>query len=436
MSRLPAASPLAAAPAGNPFFTHLECRECGREYGRDSAIHVCEHDFGPLEAGYDEAARRLVVTREAIAARPGNLWRYREFLPIVHPPTTGRATGGTPLLRADRLARRLGIRELWIKNDAVNHPTLSFKDRVTAVALARAKELGFRTVACASTGNLANAVAAGAAAIGLECFVFVPHDLERAKIAASLVHGARVVGVRGPYDRVNRLCSEIAGRHGWGFVNVNLRPYYAEGSKTVGFEIAEQLGWQIPRHVVVPVASGALLTKIHRAFREWTEAGLVDAAPASFHAAQAAGCSPVSDAILSGSDVVRPVARPQTVVKSLAIGTPADGHYALEVVRKSGGSAAAVSDDEVRAGIRLLAETEGIFAETAGGTTVASARRLIESGAIPRDESAVLVITGNGLKTLDAFGEGSLPEPEVIDGSLRAFEEEVLGRGRGAQATV
>ncbi|MBS0659020.1 MAG: threonine synthase [Verrucomicrobia bacterium] len=420
--------------SARPFFTGLRCRECGRTYPK-TAAHVCEFDFGPLEAAYDYDAIRPSLTREALASRPHNLWRYRELLPIDGAPQAGASTGFTPLVRADRLARRLGVKELYIKNDAVNHPTLSFKDRVVAVALTRARELGLDTVACASTGNLANSVAAQAAAAGLRCFVFIPADLERGKVLGSLVYGARVVSVRGPYDRVNRLCSEIAGKYGWGFVNVNLRAYYAEGSKTVGYEICEQLGWRAPRHTVVPVASGSLLTKIDKAYREFTQLGLIgDCAPA-IYGAQAAGCGPVAEAAQHGRDFIKPVAKPQTIAKSLAIGTPADGHYALRAIRDSRGTAEAATDPEIVEGIRLLAETEGIFAETAGGVTVACARKLIASGVIPRDESIVLCITGNGLKTLEAVSD-SLGETTEIAGNLREFEDTILRVPRELAASV
>lgn len=420
--------------SARPFFTGLRCRECGRSYPK-TAAHVCEFDFGPLEAAYDYEAIRPVLTREALAARPQNLWRYRELLPVDGAPQAGFHTGFTPLVRADRLARRLGVKELYLKNDAVNHPTLSFKDRVVAVALTRARELGLDTVACASTGNLANSVAAQAAAAGLRCFVFIPSDLERGKVVGSLVYGARVVSVRGPYDRVNRLCSEIAGKYGWGFVNVNLRAYYAEGSKTLGYEICEQLGWRAPRHTVVPVASGSLLTKVDKAYREFVKLGLIgDCAPA-IYGAQAAGCGPVTAAARSGSDFIKPVAKPETIAKSLAIGTPADGHYALRAIRESRGNAEAATDAEIVEGIRLLAETEGIFGETAAGVTVACARKLIASGVIPRDESIVLCLTGNGLKTLEAVGD-ALGQTSEIAGNLREFEETVLRVPRELAASV
>jgi threonine synthase len=342
--------------------------------------------------------------------------------------------GFTPLIRARRLAERLGISELYIKNDTVNYPTLSFKDRVVSVALSRAKELGFEVVACASTGNLANSVAANAASAGLRSYVLIPADLEQGKVLGSLVYGTTVVGIHGAYDQVNRLCSEIASKYGIGFVNVNLRPYYAEGSKTMGFEIMEQLGWQIPRHTVVCMASGSLLTKIHKAYKEFSLLGLVNESPFTIHGAQAAGCSPISTAMKKNSDIVKPVAEPQTIVKSLAIGTPADGYYAIHSMRETGGSAEDCTDEEVVEGIRLLAETEGIFAETAGGVTVACTRKLVESGAIPRDEAVVICITGHGLKTQEAV-HGKCGEPRLIRPSLREFDEK-FGEELAPQAAL
>jgi threonine synthase len=313
------------------------------------------------------------------------------------------------LVKADRLAKALGVSELYIKNDTVNYPTLSFKDRVVSVALSRAQELGFEVVACASTGNLANSVAANAAAAGLRSYVLIPADLEQSKVLGSLVYGTNVIGIHGPYDQVNRLCSEIAGKYGWGFVNVNLRPYYAEGSKTQGFEIAEQLGWKLPRHTVAPMASGSLLTKIHKAYKELIRVGLIEEQPFTVHGAQASGCSPISTALKRGTDMVKPVPKPETIVKSLAIGTPADGYYAIRAMKETGGSAEDCSDEEVIAGIRLLAEQEGIFAETAGGVTVACAK------------SIVLSITGHGLKTSEAVN-GHCGSPRLINPSLREFE--------------
>lgn len=397
----------------------LKCRECGREYPL-TASHVCEFDFGPLEVVYDYERVRRALDRASIAARPRTMWRYRELLPIAGEPTVGTQVGFTPLVRADRLAKRLGVRELWIKNDSVNHPTLSFKDRVVSVALSRARELGFQTVACASTGNLANSVAANAAAAGLKAYVFIPADLEQGKIVNSLVYGAEVIGIRGHYDEVNRLCAEIAGKYQWAFVNVNMRPYYAEGSKSLGFEILEQLGWRVPPHTVVCMASGSLLTKVHKSYQEFTKLGLVPETRYHIHGAQATGCSPISAAQKAGLDFFKPV-KPNTIAKSLAIGTPADGFYALKVMKETGGHAEDVTDDEIRDAIRLLAETEGIFAETAGGVTVGVAKKLIAQGKIPTHDAVVLCITGNGLKTLDAV-VGHVGHPREIRPSLREFE--------------
>jgi threonine synthase len=401
------------------FMKALKCRECGREYPL-AATHVCEFDFGPLEVAYDYDRIKKSLTKAAIQSRPKSMWRYRELLPVAGEPTVGTQVGFTPLVKADRLAKALGIRELWIKNDTVNYPTLSFKDRVVSVALSRSVELGFKTVACASTGNLANSVAANAASAGLKSYVFIPNDLELGKVVNSLVYGANVIGIKGHYDEVNRLCAEIAGKFGWAFVNVNMRPYYAEGSKSMGFEIMEQLGWQIPQHTVVPMASGSLLTKIQKSYQEFTKLGLVGEAKYSIHGAQATGCSPISVAQKAGLDFFKPV-KPNTIAKSLAIGTPADGFYALRVMKETGGAADDVTDDEIREGIRLLAENEGIFAETAGGVTTAVAKKLIASGKIPANDSAVLCITGNGLKTLDAV-VGHVGKTREIKPSLREFE--------------
>src|SRR6266851_5679548 len=401
------------------FMKALKCRECGREYPL-TATHVCEFDFGPLEVVYDYDRIRKSLSRPAILARPQTMWRYRELLPVAHEPTVGFQVGFTPLVRADRLARALGIRELWIKNDTVNYPTLSFKDRVVSVALSRAKELGFTTVACASTGNLANSVAANAAAAGLKAYVFIPADLEPGKIVNSLIYGAQVVGIKGHYDEVNRLCAEIAGKYGWAFVNVNMRPYYAEGSKSMGFEIVEQLGWRIPKHTVVCMASGSLLTKLQKSYQEFIKLGLAGETDYHIHGAQATGCSPISTAQKAGLDFFKPV-KPHTIAKSLAIGTPADGFYALRAMKETGGSADDVTDDEIREAIKLLAELEGIFTETAGGVTVGVARKLIADGKISDKESAVLCVTGNGLKTLDAVN-GHCGHPREIKPSLREFE--------------
>src|SRR5438876_4416917 len=401
------------------FMKALKCRECGREYPL-AATHVCEFDFDPLEVVYDYDRIKESLTRAAIQSRSKSMWRYRELLPVLHGPTVGLQVGFTPLVKADRLAKRLGIRELWIKNDTVNYPSLSFKDRVVSVALSRAKELGFTTVACASTGNLANSVAANAASAGLRAYVFIPSDLEQGKIMNSLIYGANVIGIKGHYDEVNRLCAEIAGKFGWAFVNVNMRPYYAEGSKSMGYEIMEQLGWKIPKHTVVCMASGSLLTKIQKSYQEFTKLGLVSETDFHIHGAQATGCSPISSAQKAGLDFFKPV-KPNTIAKSLAIGTPADGFYALKVMKETGGSAEDVTDDEIRDGIRLLAESEGIFAETAGGVTVGVAKKLIASGKIPSNDSAVLCITGNGLKTMDAVN-GHMGHFREIKASLREIE--------------
>ena len=414
----------------SPFFSNLKCRECGRLYPKQ-AIHICDFDFGPLEAVYDYDAIRPVLTRAAIESRPHTMWRYRELLPIDGEPTVGTQVGFTPLVKADRLARALGIRELYVKNDTVNYPTLSFKDRVVSVALSRARELGFKVVACASTGNLANSVAANAASAGLKSYVLIPADLEQGKVLGSLVYGTNVIGIHGAYDQVNRLCSEIAGKYGWGFVNVNLRPYYAEGSKSMGYEICEQLGWRIPQHTVIPMASGSLLTKIHKAYGEFARLGLVENSPFAVYGAQATGCAPIAHAMKSGTDIVKPVPNPKTIAKSLAIGTPADGYYAIHAMKQTGGSAEDVTDDEVVAGIRLLAECEGIFAETAGGVTVSCAKKLIDTGKIPRDGSAVLCITGHGLKTQEAIA-GKCGELRLIKPSLREFEEHVYAKDTAA----
>jgi len=401
------------------FMKALRCRECGREYPLE-ARHVCEFDFGPLEVVYDYARAKKSLTRKAVESRPKSMWRYRELLPVAKDPTVGLEVGFTPLIKADRLAKKLGIRELWIKNDTVNYPTLSFKDRVVSVALSRARELGFKVVACASTGNLANSVAANAAAAGMKAFVFIPNDLETGKVVNSLIYGANVIGIKGHYDEVNRLCAEIAGKYNWAFVNVNMRPYYSEGSKSQGYEIIEQLGWKIPRHTVVPMASGSLLTKIHKSYQEAIKIGLAHEAEYSVHGAQATGCSPISAAFKAGQDFFKPV-KPDTIAKSLAIGTPADGFYALKVFKDTRAAADDVTDEEIREGIRLLAETEGIFSETAGGVTVGVAKKLIASGAIPADDSAVLCVTGNGLKTLDAV-ENHVGKTREIKPSLREFD--------------
>ncbi|HZE04879.1 MAG TPA: threonine synthase [Solirubrobacteraceae bacterium] len=399
----------------------LRCKECQTVYDLD-ARYVCEHCFGPLEVAY--AAREGIASadpgqlRRRIQAGPHSLWRYGDFLPVQAPPRGALAAGWTPLLRADRLAERLGLGEVWIKNDAAN-PTHSFKDRVVSVALARARELGFTTIACASTGNLANAVAAHSAAAGLESYVFIPSNLEEQKVLATGVYGTNIVGVRGNYDDVNRLCTELSGEHDWAFVNINMRPYYSEGSKTLAFETAEQLGFELPDRVLAPIASGSLFTKIARGFEEWLEIWLLEGELPIFHGAQAAGCSPVATAYEAGQDFCRPV-KPDTIAKSLAIGNPADGPYALDLARRSGGGIDSVTDDEIREGIKLLAQTTGIFTETAGGVTTAVLAKLAGRGDIDPDERVVAYITGEGLKTLDAV-RGSF-EAWEIDSTVDAFE--------------
>ncbi|MEK7372302.1 MAG: threonine synthase, partial [candidate division NC10 bacterium] len=385
----------------------LKCRECGRSYP-SSPVHVCEFCFGPLEVEYDYELIRQRVSRARIEAGPKSIWRYADLLPVElgadGEPAVGPAVGFTPLIRARNLADELGVKELWVKNDSVCHPTWSFKDRVVAVALGKAKEFGFDTVACASTGNLANSVAAHAAEGRLKSYIFIPADLEQGKVTATLVYNPTLVAVHGTYDEVNRLCSEVADKYRWAFVNINIRPYYAEGSKTYGYEIAEQLGWRAPAHVVVPCAGGSLITKIWKAFKELRLLGLIPESRTSMYAAQALGCGPIVTMIKNDTDVLVPV-RPQTIAKSLAIGNPADGYYAYRVAKDSGGHGEHATDEEIIEGMQLLARTEGIFTETAGGVTVAAARKLIEAGRIPRDEPIVICITGNGLKTPDVLHE-------------------------------
>jgi threonine synthase len=396
----------------------LRCRECQTEYPLD-ARYVCEQCFGPLEVAYfprDDSDPAALKRR--IQAGPHSLWRYEDFLPVRKPARDTLEAGWTPLLRADRLAQRIGLKEVWIKNDAAN-PTHSFKDRVVSVAIARARELGFDTVACASTGNLANAVAAHAAAAGLDSYVFIPSDLEEQKILATGIYGTHVVAVRGNYDDVNRLCTELSGEHDWAFVNINMRPYYAEGSKTLAYETAEQLGFELPDRVVAPIASGSLFTKIARGFTEWIDIGLIDGDLPTFNGAQATGCSPVASAFADGLDFCKPV-KPDTIAKSLAIGNPADGPYALDLARSTGGAIDSVSDDEIREGIKLLARTTGIFTETAGGVTIAVLAKLAERGDINPDERVVAYITGEGLKTLDV-ARGTF-ETWEIEPNVESFE--------------
>lgn len=404
----------------------LKCRECGREYAIEP-IYVCEFCFGPLEVVYDYKKIAKVLTKRKIQQRGKNLWRYRELLPVDGEPVAGINAGFTPLVKAERLAAALGVKELYIKDDTVAHPTLSFKDRVVSVALTKAREFGFDTVACASTGNLAHSVSAQGAMAGFRRFVFIPASLEPSKIIASLVYEPNVVAVDGNYDDVNRLCSEIANKYRWAFVNINIRPYYAEGSKTHGFEIVEQLGWKTPDNVVIPCASGSLLTKIWKSFKELKEIGIIKEVKAKVFGAQATGCSPIITALKQGVDVIRPV-KPDTIAKSLAIGNPADGYYALQAIKESGGYGADVSDEEIIEGMKLLASTEGIFAETAGGVTVAATKKLIKEGYIRPDEVTVICITGNGLKTQEALN-GKVSSPHYIKPSLASFEEVMKNKG-------
>ena len=395
----------------------LECHLCHTRFPAE-ATYVCDRCLGPLEPVYDYRAIKL--TREQIASRPKNLWRYRELLPITGEPRTGLNSGYTPLVRCERLADRIGVSELYIKDDSVNHPTLSYKDRVVSVAATRALELGFNVLACASTGNLANSVAAHAARLGVECCVFIPDNLEKGKLLGSAIFAPTIIAIAGSYDDVNRLCTQVADRYQWGFVNINLRSYYAEGAKTIGFEIVEQLGWRYPTHLVAPVAGGTLLPRIVRGLRELRRIGLVDGELPRVHAAQAAGCAPVVKAFEAGLDYPEPV-RPNTIAKSIAIGNPADGYQVLQSVRSTGGSAAAVRDDQIVDAIRLLAETEGIFTEPAGGTTLAATIELVRRGVIGRDEPIVVCITGNGYKTTEAVAD-ALPPPVRLSRSFKDFE--------------
>jgi len=397
----------------------LKCRECGRGYPSAPA-HVCEFCFGPLEVDYDYDTLKGRVTRETIAAGPPSIWRYKDLLPIEGEVAVGHHVGFTPLVRAWNLAQELGVAELYIKNDSVCHPTWSFKDRVVSVAVTKAKEFGFDTVACASTGNLANSVAAHAAEGRLKSYIFIPADLEPGKVVGTLVYHPTLVAVEGTYDEVNRLCSEVADKYRWAFVNINIRPYYSEGSKTYGYEILEQLGWRAPAHIVVPCAGGSLITKIWKAIKECVALGLVDRASTRMHAAQAAGCGPIVTLIKEDTDVLRPV-HPNTIAKSLAIGNPADGYYAYRAVRESGGFGEHATDAEIIEAMLLLARTEGIFTETAGGVTVAATKKLLEAGVISHNESVVICITGNGLKTPDVLSDHLEPQA-TIRPSLSAFD--------------
>ncbi len=405
------------------FVAQLSCRECGRAY-EVAPLHVCEWCFGPLEAAYDYDAIRAAVSREKIAQGPSSIWRYADLLPADRGSAVDLGAGFTPLVRAERLAGALGLGELWIKNDTLN-PTNSFKDRVVAVGLSKALEFGFKTAACASTGNLANSVAAHAARAGMESVVFIPHDLETGKVVATAVYGGKVVAVEGNYDDVNRLCAELTGEHPtWAFVNVNLRTYYAEGSKTLAFEVAEQLGWRAPDHVVVPIASGSQLAKVHKGFGELHRVGLLDEEPhVRVSGAQAEGCSPVATAFEKGSEYVQPQ-KPSTIAKSLAIGNPADGWYALRAVRSTGGAVGSVTDDEIIDGMRLLARTEGIFAETAGGVTIATLAKLAAAGVVRPDEQVVAFVTGLGFKTIEAI-EPHVEPTATIAPTIEAFNQAV-----------
>ena len=397
----------------------LRCRECGEEYPV-APVHVCELCFGPLELAYDLDAIRTRISRESIEAGPKSMWRYKELLPIEGEPTVGLNCGFTPLLKAERLGKELGLNNLYIKNDSVNHPTLSFKDRVVAVALTKAREFGFKIVACASTGNLANSVAAHAAEGGFESYIFIPADLEQGKILASLVYGTNVLAVSGNYDEVNRLCAEAADKYGWAFVNINLRPFYGDGSKSFGYEIAEQLGWRAPDHIVVPCAGGSLISKIYKGLNEFQKLGLIDSVPTKMYAAQATGCNPITSMIKTGAEVMRPC-KPNTIAKSIAIGNPADGYFAAETVRKSGGWGDDVTDAEVIEGIKLLGRTEGIFTETAGGVTIAVAKKLAEEGRFGKDDVVVFAITGNGLKTQEAVAD-EVGRPTYIQANLQSLD--------------
>jgi threonine synthase len=414
------------------FVTGLRCRECGRRYPTE-ALHVCDFCFGPLEVDYDYERIAATVSAASIAAGPRSIWRYRDLLPVEDASPVDLGAGFTPLHRADRLAAELGLGELWIKDDTAN-PTGSFKDRVVSVALTKARQLGFKVAACASTGNLANSVAAHAARAGMTSIVLIPEDLEDAKVTMTAVYGGTVVAVKGSYDDVNRLCAELASEHpSWAFVNVNVRTYYAEGSKTLAFEVAEQLGWRAPDHVIVPIASGSQLTKVAKGFGELVKVGLIEPSHVRVSGAQAAGCSPVATAFETGADAIAPV-KPKTIAKSLSIGNPADGWYALDTIRRSGGSCAAVTDGEVLDGIRLLARTEGIFAETAGGVTIATLAKLAAAGEVRRDERVVALVTGHGLKTVEALSGTVTPtvtiSPTLGDFASALGEDPTLGARR------
>ena len=403
----------------------LRCRECHKQYPQ-KGVHVCEVCFGPLEVEYDYAAMKSKVTRASIEAKERNLWRYHDLLPITGEPRTGHHSGWTPFKRARNLEKFLGVKELYIKDDSANYPTWSYKERVVSVAITKAIELGYDTVGCASTGNLANSVAAHAAQAGLKAFVMIPHDLELGKVLGSLIFGPTMVRIQGNYDDVNRLCSEIADKYKWAIVNVNLRPFYTEGAKTFGFEIAEQFGWKLPRHTVVPTAGGTILPKVYKAYQEFIKLGLVEDNAPKIYSAQAAGCNPVVEAIRAGRELIKPQ-KPHTIAKSIAIGNPADGFYVVQAVKQSGGWGEDATDEEIVDAIKLLARTEGIWTEPAGGTTLAATIKLIKSGRIPKDESICVSITGNGLKTTEVVVD-HLEPPGSIPAKLDAFDAFISGK--------
>jgi len=400
------------------FVKGLKCRECDKTYPKE-ALHVCSFCFGPLEVDYEYEEIKKVISREKIESRQKNMWRYKELLPIDGEPAVGMQVGYTPLIKADNLAKKLGVDELYVKNDSVNFPTFSFKDRVVSAALSKARELGFDTVACATTGNLGNAVASQAVQGNFKSYIFMPANLEQGKVIGTSIYGTNVIGIIGNYDGVNRMCSEIADKYGWAFANINIRPYYAEGSKTYGYEIVEQLGWKAPKHIVVPMAGGSLIIKIGKAIKEMAKLGLIDESDTALYGAQASGSSPISTAVKNGWDTIKPV-KPDTIAHSIAIGNPADGYYSIKAINESGGWAEDVSDEELVEGIKLLASTEGIFTETAGGVTVAVTQKLLEQGRIPRDESIVISVTGNGLKTLEAVMD-KVGKPPVIEANIEEF---------------
>jgi threonine synthase len=410
----------------------LKCKECGFRVPA-TPVHVCEQCFGPYEVDYDYERMKGKVTRESIARGPKSLWRYKDLLPIEGAPRTGFFSGFTPLKKAERLGRELGCSDLWIKDDSCNYPTYSYKERVVSVAISKAIEFGFDTVGCASTGNLANSTAAHAAQSGLRCFVMIPHDLEQGKVLGSLIFGPTMVRIRGNYDDVNRLCTEIADKYGWAIVNVNLRPYYTEGAKTFGFEIAEQLGWRLPLHTIVPTAGGTILPKVYKAYKELIQLGLVQDNSPKIYSAQAAGCNPVVTAIHKGVDIIEPQ-KPNTIAKSIAIGNPADGYYVWHTIKESGGWGESASDREIIDAIKLLARTEGIWTEPAGGTTLAVTMKLLQQGRIPKDECTVISITGNGLKTLETV-QNDLTPPPVIEAKLSEFDRLLEEQEKAAQRT-